>query len=424
MYTSVPVPPVTTVVLTGGTVLPIAARGERAAPIENGTVVLENGRLTAVGPAASVTVPEGATTVDVSGKVVTPGLVEAHGHVGIHEDGEGWSGNDTNEMTAPNQAGVRAIDGIDPCEIGMKDALRGGVTAAVVKPGSGNAIGGRTAAIKLWGRIVDEMLISQDVSVKSALGENPKRVYGERTQLPSTRMGTAKVIRDAFVAASNYAAKRAAAEEKGEPFDRDLELETLAEVLDGTLAWDQHCHRADDIATAIRLSEEFGYRLVVNHGTEGHLIADYIAAKGVDAIVGPLMTTRSKVELRNRTLATPAVLAEAGVRIALTTDAPVIPIDFLIHEAALCVKAGLDPVVALETVTVNPARILGLDERIGSLEVGKDADVVVWDRHPLDLDARAEHVYVGGREVYTHDAATGKGLWADPFGETYVATPA
>lgn len=423
MYISVPVPAVETTAFTGGTVLPIAAGGERAEPIENGVLVIADGKVLAVGPASEVTVPEGARIVDATGKFVTPGLVEAHGHMGIHEDGEGWSGNDTNEMTDPNGAGLRALDGIDPSELGMKDALRGGVTSAVVKPGSGNPIGGRTAAVKMWGRVVDEMLISQDVSVKAALGENPKRVYGDKKVLPSTRMGTAKVIRDAFVAASNYAAKRAAAEEKSEPFDRDLELETLAQVLDGTLAWDQHCHRADDIATAIRLRDEFGYRLVINHGTEGHLIADYLAEKDVDVIVGPLMTSRSKVELRNRTLSTPAVLDRAGVRIALTTDAPVIPINFLIHEATLAVKEGLDPVVALESITINPAAMLGLDDRIGSLEPGKDADVVVWSADPLDIHARAERVYVEGREVLTHDEAAGMAKVADPFGATYINVP-
>src|SRR5699024_7428456 len=304
-----------------------------------------------------------------------------------------------------------------------KDALRGGVTSALIKPGSGNPIGGRTAFVKTWGRIVDEMLVTEDLSVKSALGENPKRVYGEKSTTPSTRMGTAKIIRDAFVDARNYQAKRAHAEAEGAPFDRDLVKETLADVLDGKLAWDQHCHRADDIATAIRLAEEFGYRLVINHGTEGHKIADYIAAKGIDVILGPLMTTRSKVELRDRTLATAAALAQAGVRIALTTDHPVIPINFLIHEASLAVKEGLDPIGALEAPNITPAAIFGLEDRLGSLAVGRDADIVIWSTDPLDLDSRAETVFVSGRRVFDFDAETGTADIADPHGPTLISEP-
>ncbi|GAA1616843.1 MULTISPECIES: amidohydrolase [Brevibacterium] len=422
MYRSVPVPPRHDVAITGARILPIAnADGTRAEPIETGTIVLSDGVITAVG--ADVEVPEGAEVIEAAGRWVLPGFIEAHGHLGVHEDGEGWSGDDTNEMTDPNGAGLRALDGIDPADLGFKDALRGGVTSALIKPGSGNPIGGRTAFVKTWGRIVDEMLVTEDLSVKSALGENPKRVYGDKKVTPSTRMGTAKIIRDAFVDAQNYQAKRAHAEAEGTPFERDLVSETLAAVLDGTLAWDQHCHRADDIATAIRLSEEFGYRLVINHGTEGHKIADYIAEKGIDVILGPLMTSRSKVELRDRTLATAAALAEAGVRIALTTDHPVIPINFLIHEASLAVKEGLDPVVALEALTINPAAIFGLDDRLGSLAPGRDADLVLWSGDPLDLDSRAEQVFVDGRRVYAFDADTGTAEVADPFGPTLISEP-
>lgn len=423
MYRSVPVPPRSDVAIVGARILPIAdADGTRAEPIDNGTIVLADGVIAALG-GPDTAIPAGTETIDAGGRWVVPGFIEAHGHLGVHEDGEGWSGDDTNEMTDPNGAGLRALDGIDPADLGFKDALRGGVTSALIKPGSGNPIGGRTALVKTWGRVVDEMLVTQDLSVKSALGENPKKVYGEKKVTPSTRMGTAKVIRDAFVEAQNYRAARDHAEAEGTPFERDLVKETLAEVLDGTLAWDQHCHRADDIATAIRLSEEFGYRLVINHGTEGHKIADYIAEKGIDVILGPLMTSRSKVELRDRTLPTAAALAEAGVRIALTTDHPVIPVNFLIHEASLAVKEGLDPVVALEALTINPAAIFGLDDRLGSLAPGRDADLVIWSGDPLDLDSRAEEVFVSGRRVYAFDATTGTAEVADPYGPTLISEP-
>ncbi|MDN6528695.1 MAG: amidohydrolase [Brevibacterium sp.] len=426
MYRSIPVPEITDFAITNARIVPIAdAEGRRVEPIGSGTILVSNGTITSVteGGADALDLPAGTEIIDAGGRWVLPGFIEAHGHLGVHEDGEGWSGDDTNEMTNPSGAGVRALDGIDPSDLGFKDALRGGVTSALIKPGSGNPIGGRTAFVKTWGRIVDEMLVTQDLSVKSALGENPKRVYGEKNVTPSTRMGTVKVLRDAFVDAQNYQAKRAHAESEGTPFERDLVKETLADVLDGKLAFDQHCHRADDIATAIRLSEEFGYRLVINHGTEGHKIADYIADRGIDVILGPLMTSRSKVELRDRTLATAGALAKAGVRIALTTDHPVIPINFLIHEASLAVKEGLDPVVALEALTINPAAIFGLDDRLGSLTPGRDADIVLWSGDPLDLNSRADQVFVSGRKVYEFDAAEGTADVADPLGPTLISEP-
>ena len=338
--------------------------------------------------------------MDAAGRWVLPGFVEAHGHLGVHEDGEGWSGNDTNEMTDPNGARFRALDGIDIEEVGFRDALRGGVTSVVIKPGSGNPIGGRTVAIKTWGgRTVDEQVIAENVSVKSALGENPKRVYGDKKQTPSTRLGVASVLRDAFVDAQNYVAKRDAAAAKGEPFDRDLGKETLAEVLDGTLLWDQHSHRHDDIVTAIRLAEEFGYRLVVNHGTEGHKIADVLAEKGIPVIFGPMLTSRSKVELRDRAIGALALIAAAGVTVAITTDHPVVPIDQIRLQAILAVREGLPADVALQALTTNPASILRLDDRVGALEPGRDGDIVLWSGDPLAVESRVEHVVIGGTTV-------------------------
>ncbi|GAA1131020.1 amidohydrolase [Microbacterium aurantiacum] len=380
--------------ITGGHVVPVSGD-----PIPGGTVVIVDGVITAVGGADTV-VPDGARVVDASGRWVLPGFVEAHGHLGVHEDGEGWSGDDTNEMTDPNGARFRALDGIDIEEVGFRDALRGGVTTAVIKPGSGNPIGGRTVAIKTWGgRTVDEQLLAYDVSVKSALGENPKRVYGDKKQTPSTRLGVAAVLREAFVKARTYAEKRAAAASAGEPFERDLTNETLAAVLDGDLVWDQHCHRHDDIATAIRLAEEFGYRLVVNHGTEGHKIADVLAEKQIPVIFGPMLTSRSKVELRDRAIGNLALIAEAGVTVAITTDHPVVPIDQLRLQAILAVREGLPPETALRALTVNPAAILGLEGRVGALETGRDGDVVLWSGDPLALDSRVEQVFIGGRPM-------------------------
>lgn len=368
-------------------------------PIARRTVLVLDGVISAVG--AKVRVPKGVPVIDAAGKWVLPGFVEAHAHVGIHEEANGPAGNDTNEMTEPNTAAVRAIDAINIDDEGFRDALSGGITSVVVKPGSGNPIGGQTVAIKTWGgRTIDEQVISDAVSVKSALGENPKRVYGERKQTPSTRLGVALVIREAFVDAQNYVAARDDAEKEGKPFARDLGKETLARVLSGELAWDQHTHRHDDIATAIRLADEFGYRLVINHGTEGHKLADVLAERDIPVIFGPLFTSRSKVELKDRAIVNLGKLAAAGVRVAITTDHPVVPINFLVHQASFAVKDGLPRDTALEALTVNPASFLGLDDRVGSLTPGLDGDVVIWSGDPLDVNSRAEHVFISGREVY------------------------
>ncbi len=394
------------VAVVGGYVVPVASE-----PIAGATVLVEDGVVTAVG--TDVVVPDGVRVVDARGRWVLPGFVEAHAHMGVWEEAQGWAGEDANEMTSPDGSALRAIDAVNVEDEGFRDALVGGVTSAVVKPGSGNPIGGRTVALKTWGgRTVDEQVIRHDVSVKSALGENPKRVYGERKQLPSTRLGVAAVIRKAFVDAQTYAARRDAAAAAGEPFERDLGKETLAAVLAGELAWDQHTHRADDIATALRLADEFGYRLVVNHGTDAASIADVLAERDVPVIFGPLFTARSKVELRDRAIENLGILARAGVRVAITTDHPVVPVNFLVHQASLAVKEGLDRDTALRALTVNPAQFLGLDDRIGSLTPGLDGDVVVWSGDPLDVTSRAEHVFVTGTEVYTWDADARGGLGA------------
>lgn len=385
------------VAVVGGYIVPID--GE---PVENGTVLIRDGVISAVG--RDVAVPDGVEVVDATGTWVLPGFVESHAHLGIHEESVGWAGDDVNEMTGPNQAAVRAVDAVLIDDEGFRDALAGGVTSAVVKPGSGNPIGGQTVAVKTWGgRTVDEQVIRDAVSVKSALGENPKRVYGEKQQTPSTRLGVAKIIREAFAAAQDYRAARDHAAQEGKPFERDLTKETLVRVLDGELLWDQHTHRHDDIATAIRLAEEFGYRLVVNHGTDGAKVADVLAEKDIPVIFGPMITARTKWELRDRAIANLAAIAAAGVKVAITTDAPVVPINFLVHQASFAVKEGLDRDVALRALTVNPAEILGLDDRVGALRPGLDGDVVLWSGDPLDVYSHVEQVYISGVEVYSSE---------------------
>ena len=374
------------------------------APPFTGTLLVADGRIAELGP--DVKVPEDAEVLDAGGKWLLPGLVDAHTHLGVHEEGEGWAGNDTNEMTDPVMAGVRAIDGVNPEDAGFDDALAGGVTAVNINPGSGNPIGGLAVALHTHGRYVEEMVLRSPSGLKSALGENPKRVYSDKKQTPSTRLGTALVIRKAFMDAQNYMGK-------DDDDARDPQLDALAMVLRREIPWRQHAHRADDIGTALRLADEFGYDLVLDHGTEAHLLADVLAERGVPVLIGPLFTTRSKVELRRRSLENPGKLAAAGVEISIITDHPVVPINFLIYQAALAMKEGLDRETALRSVTINPARVLGLGDRIGSLEPGKDADVVLWSGDPLDVMQRALTVWIGGREVYRYDTETRTPVVAD-----------
>ncbi len=362
------------VAITGGRVVPVDGP-----PIEQGTVVVADGRIAEVG----TRVPEGIPVIDARGRWVLPGFVEAHAHLGIGEEGEGDVGEDLNEAGERNGARLRALDAVNPADSGFGDALAGGVTTAVVLPGSANPIGGQAVAIKTWGVIADEMVVRDPVGVKSALGENPKKGQGR------TRLGTAAAIRDAFVQARAYT---------GRPYDPGLEV--LARVLAGELPWCQHAHRADDIATAVRLSEEFGYRLIVHHGTEAHLLAERLAARGVPVVSGPLISARTKPELRHRTVRSPGILARAGVRVAITTDHNMVPVQYLALQATLAVKEGMDPRAALESITLNPAAMFGLDDRVGALKPGLDADIVIWSGDPLDVMSRPVRVLIGGREVY------------------------
>ena len=402
----------TSIAITGGRVVPI--EGD---PIDGGTVLVIEGRIAAVG-GADLKPPPGVDVVDATGRWVLPGLVDAHTHLGAREEGEGWAGHDTNELTGPVQAHVRVLDAINPADEGFRDAIAGGVLTAGITPGSGNPIGGQTVAVHCWGRTVDDMVLRSPAGMKSALGENPKRVLGERRVNPSSRLGTAAAIRTALVDALNYLEKAKdedhdQSSERGRPtHSRDLKLEALASVLRREIPWRQHCHRADDIATALRLAGEFGYDLVIDHGTEGYLIADKIAAAGVPVVTGPLITARSKVELRNRTMANPGLLAAAGVTVAIATDHPVVPVHLLILQAALAVREGLDRDTALRAVTITPARIMRVADRIGSLAPGKDADVVIWSGDPFDVMSRVEAAYIGGREVYRYDRASRSGVFA------------
>lgn len=367
--------------------------------LESGTILIKDGQIIAVGP--DILIPTGTEKVDLTGKVVVPGFIDAHCHVGILEETYRLEGDDLNEMTDPATPHLRAIDAINPEDRGFADALEGGVTTVVTGPGSGNVIGGENLAMKTAGVVVDHMVVKSPVGLKVAFGENPKRIYGGSQKSPMTRMATAAILRENLVKAQNYLRKLEQGVHDPEKMpERDLKMEPLVKVLTGELPLRAHAHRADDIMTAIRIADEFKLRLVVEHCTEGFKIAEELAKRNIPAIVGPLLTNRSKVELQYRTHANAGILSKAGVKVAIMTDHPVIPINYLSLCAALAVKAGMGEAEALRAITINAAEIIGLADRIGSIEVGKDADLVILNGDPLELKTRVEQVLINGRVVH------------------------
>ncbi len=379
--------------ITGGRIL--TANGE---DIAEGVILIENGKIVAV--ERDVSVPEDASVIEARGKVITPGLIDAHTHLGLDEQGVGVAGDDGNESVEPITPQMRAIDGINLEDIAFDDARKAGITVSEVKPGSGNIIGGQCVIIKHAGLIVDRAVLRSPSAIKAAMGENPKNIYRSQKKSPSTRMAIAALFREAFLKSESYLERRSAAQRDNTPFERDLKLEALGLVLEKRIPMRIHAHRADDILTALRLRDEFGFDMSVEHCTEGHKIAEELARRGVPAVVGPSMSGRYKVELRDKTFETPAVLAAAGVKVAITTDHPVVPIHQLMTAAILAIKHGLSTDLALKAITLHAAEILGVAGRIGSLEAGKDADLVVWSGHPFDLMSRVELTMIDGRVVY------------------------
>ena len=369
--------------------------------IPSGYVLLEGGMIKAVGPMEECPRDWNGPVLDAAGGHILPGFVDAHCHLGMCGDGLGFEAEDDNESTDPCTPHLRALDGLNPLDRCFREAREAGVTTVLTGPGSGNPINGQGLAVKTVGRWAEEMVVREPASLKLALGENPKSVYHERKETPMTRMGTAALIRAAFSEALEYMDKqnKADAEEDTDPPDFDPKLEALLPALRGELPVHIHAHRADDIATAVRLAREFGLKPVVVHGTEGHLLPELLAGARIPVITGPILTDRSKPELANSTIETPARLAAAGVEIAICTDHPVTPIQYLPLCAAMAVRGGLDPEEALKAITLNGAKLAGVEHRVGSLTPGKDADVVVTDRHPLDWLGRVTAVFIGGVRV-------------------------
>ncbi len=382
--------------------------------IEEGSVLINEGKIAQVGK--DIAVPAGAKVVEAGGKFIIPGMIDAHCHTGVFADGVGWEKSDGNEMTDPITPHLRAIDAIHPDDMAFKDLREAGVTTINTGPGSANVIGGQTAVIKTWGKTVDEMLVCAPVAMKMALGENPKRVYGEQKKTPSTRMGNAGVLREWLMKAQDYQQKRERYEQqladytanKGngkepEPPERDLRLQALGQVLKREIPAHVHAHRADDMLTALRIAAEFDFRVIFIHATEGYKVAGILAEEGIPCVVGPILFSRTKYELRGMNPKNPAILSEAGVKVAIQTD-QMSAVKYILFDAALAVREGMDEQEAIKAITIYPAEILGIANRVGSLEEGKDADIVIMSGPPLDVkDSRVERVFIAGRQVYNRE---------------------
>ena len=365
---------------------------------EKGDILIEDGKIKKV---AREIKDYNGEIIDASGAIVIPGMIDAHCHLGMLESGMGFEGSDGNEATDPITPEMRAIDGVNPMDQYFDRALEAGVTTVMTGPGSANVVGGQFVVMKTYGNNVDKMKIVEPAAMKIAFGENPKRVYNGKGKMPSTRMGTAALLRKTLMEAENYKAKKENAEKKGDFFEKNIKMEAFLPVLEGKMPLKAHCHRADDILTAIRIAKEFNLKLTLDHCSEGHLISDDVKESGCPAIIGPTMSNKSKIELRNKSFETPAVLMHKGVKVAIMTDHPVIEINYLPICAGLAQKAGnLTFEEALSTITINAAEILGVSDRLGSIEEGKDADIVILDGNPLDTYTNTLYTIINGEIVY------------------------
>ena len=366
--------------------------------IENGFVFIEGPKIAKLGPMAELNFQD-ENTIDLAGKSVYPGFIDAHTHLGIFEDSLGFEGCDGNEYTDPLTPHMRGLDALNPMDKCFREALASGVTTVVTGPGSANPIGGQLLAMKTMGTCVDEMLVKAPVAIKFALGENPKTVYNEKSQAPMTRMATAAIIREQLSKAKRYLDDVTKAAQDPATYDLpefDAKCEALLPLLRREIPAHIHAHRADDIFTAMRIAKEFGLEFVIVHGTEGHLIVERLRREGVRILSGPILNDRSKPELINLSTNTPGILARAGVDVALITDHPETPVQYLCLCAAVAIRDGMSPEAALKAITIDAAGICGIADRVGSITCGKDADLVVFENSPFDVMKKPSLVVCNG----------------------------
>ena len=391
-----------TLVVRGAKIYPISG-----SPIERGVLVVTNGKIVAVGADGKVKVPERAKVVDATGKVLMPGIVDSHSHVGISPSPLVSESADDNEMTGPIEPGLRALDAIDPADPNIRMATAGGVTTANILPGSGNVMGGQSAYVKLRGTTIEQMLIPGTIGgMKMANGTNPKG-YGRRDLAPMTRMEEAALARGIYEKALQYQTKWtaynkavAANDKNAKTPDRDHDLDAVVEILESKRIVHNHSHRADDIMTVLRLSDEFHYRVVVHHGSEACLVADELAKRHVPVSFTMVDSPGGKMETINADIRCPAILEKAGVKVAFNTDDPVTPSRLLLRQAALGVRGGMSEEAALKGLTIYPAEMLDLGSRVGTLEPGKDADFIILSGEPFSTYTHVLETWIEGQKVF------------------------
>ncbi len=389
-----------TTAITNGLIYTSSSNCEIPFVIERGTILIVNQKIASVGTNAEI--PPDAEIIDATGNIITPGLIDAHCHIGIAEDGVTSAGQDSNESSNPITAEARALDAVNPTDIAFEDAIAAGITCVQTGPGSANIIGGDTLVIKTWGSsVLDELLVLAPSGVKAALGENPKRVYGSRNKMPKTRMGNAAALRKSLFDAKDYVRQTKPSVDKSNKTPQfDLGKECLARVIKRELPMRIHCHRTDDIVTAIRIAKEFNIDISLEHCTEGDKIVHYIKDSGFPVTMGPSFMGKSKLEIKNIGFAAPVALSRAGVKVAIITDHPVFPIQFLRVCAGLAVREGMDERLALLGITLYPAQIAGVSHKVGSIEPGKDADIVIWTKDPFEYDSKVLATFINGNRVY------------------------
>ncbi|WP_312472615.1 amidohydrolase family protein [Neobacillus sp.] len=355
-------------------------------PIKNGDVLIEEGKIKKIGK--NIKTDLNVKIIDCGGLYLFPGFIDVHTHLGLYDEGTGWAGNDANETAEALTPHIRAIDGVYPLDPAFTDAVKSGITTVHIMPGSANVIGGTTSVIKTTGKNIKKMIVQEVAGLKIALGENPKRIHSNGNSDSITRMGIMGMLREAFYQAIH-------ADNPDE-----IRIAPIVMALKREIPVRIHAHRADDIITALRLAEEFNLDLRVEHCTEGHLIANELAGIGLKVSVGPTLTRRSKVELKNKTWKTYQELTNHGVEVSITTDHPYTPIQYLNICAGIAMREGLSEQMALEGITILPARNLKIDQKVGSIEAGKDADLVLWSHHPFHYLAKPQWTMIGGEMVY------------------------
>lgn len=366
---------------------------------ERGNVVIKNGKLAFVGEGADFTPGKEDTVIDAEGLWVMPGIIEAHCHIGITEEKKGEEDDDCNETTLPVTPYIRALDAVNPMDAAFHNAIQAGITSVMVGPGSTNIVGGQFLFMKTQGRVIDDMVVKEPAAMKVAFGENPKRSYKDLNKPPASRMTIAAMLREELFHARQYQKQKEKAKDSGE-FEEDFQLEAWLPVLRGEIPLKAHVHRADDILTAIRIAREYRIKLTLDHCSEGHIIAEEIKRSGCPAIIGPGMSCRNKLETKNVDFKTPGILAKHGVKVAITTDHPVTLIQYLPICAGLAAKEGLGVEEGLKAITINAAQICQVDDRVGSLEVGKDADIAVFTGNPMEVFTHTVYTIIDGEVVY------------------------